>query len=408
MPIARKDYTVVRNNSYTKNNFSLRERHNERKNEEYANPDILQERSCLNIHFKQCEGTYTQAFDKLVENGIISTRGLKSDAKVFCEFVFDVNTAYFEERGGYEFAKAFFEEAYRLAVQEAGGEAYILSAVMHADERNKGLSETLGHDVYHYHLHVVYIPVVEKQILWSKRYKDPALRGTVRETVMQVSRSKKWAYPEAVNGKGEPILNKNGKPVRIPSYSLLQDRFYEHMRLAGFEGFQRGELGSTAKNLTTLEYKVQKETEKLERIQAQVQKKEEKLSNLTEMTKVSAKANRELHELDHMGRRTLLGKIELPEQDFHDLLSLAREGLRSRGIIAELNIRLRSFAAEIGDLRVALSKLREATKDYFKAVKLAPQRIKEVFDEIFSREREERERRAAMRKNIRKRDVHSR
>ena len=33
-------------------------------------------------------------------------------------------------------------------------------------------------DVYHYHLHVVYIPVVEQQILWSKRCKDESLRGT--------------------------------------------------------------------------------------------------------------------------------------------------------------------------------------------------------------------------------------
>ena len=49
------------------------------------------------------------------------------------------------------------------------GEQYILSAVMHADESNRAMSDALEQDVYHYHLHVVYIPVVEKQILWSKR-----------------------------------------------------------------------------------------------------------------------------------------------------------------------------------------------------------------------------------------------
>ena len=58
-----------------------------------------------------------------------------------------------------------------------GGEQYILSAVMHADERNRAMSDALGQDVYHYHLHVVYIPVVEKQILWSKRCKDKSLVG---------------------------------------------------------------------------------------------------------------------------------------------------------------------------------------------------------------------------------------
>ncbi|MGL0910055.1 hypothetical protein ACSTB0_13460, partial [Faecalibacterium wellingii] len=41
------------------------------------------------------------------------------------------------------------------------------------------MTEALGREVYHYHLHVVYVPVVEKQILWSKRCKDKALVGTV-------------------------------------------------------------------------------------------------------------------------------------------------------------------------------------------------------------------------------------
>ena len=50
---------------------------------------------------------------------------------------------------------------------------------------------------YLYHLHVVYVPVAEKQILWFKRCKDKSLVGTVRETVMQVSSSKKWASQPA-------------------------------------------------------------------------------------------------------------------------------------------------------------------------------------------------------------------
>ena len=35
---------------------------------------------------------------------------------------------------------------------------------MHADERNRGMSEAFGKDVYHYHLHVVYVPVVDKEM----------------------------------------------------------------------------------------------------------------------------------------------------------------------------------------------------------------------------------------------------
>src|SRR5699024_11511561 len=124
-------------------------------------------------------------------------------------------SAYFYNHGGYEFAKQFYADAYKAAVKIVGGEQYILSAVMHADERNRAMSEALGEDVYHYHLHVVYIPVVEKQILWSKRCKDESLVGTVKETIMQGSRRKKWECKGAMDEQGNPLLTPRGKRVEI-------------------------------------------------------------------------------------------------------------------------------------------------------------------------------------------------
>ena len=66
------------------------------------------------------------------------------------------------------------------------------------------LTEKYGRPIYHYHLHVVALPVVEKQIKWSKRCKDKALVGTVKETVMQVSHSKKWKLPQLTDENGVP------------------------------------------------------------------------------------------------------------------------------------------------------------------------------------------------------------
>jgi hypothetical protein len=86
----------VRNQAYRRGEFNIRERHNERKNVSYGNGDIIPERFDLNVHFKSCPGTYEQEFNRMVDDGIINLRGLKSDAKVFDEFVFDVNSAYFE------------------------------------------------------------------------------------------------------------------------------------------------------------------------------------------------------------------------------------------------------------------------------------------------------------------------
>jgi len=163
---AKIDRTVVRNAGYKSGEFNLRERHNERKNESYHNGDIDISRADMNIHFKKnyapdgSPETYEQTFNRLLDEGKIVKRGLKPDAKIFAEMIFDVNTAYFDDVGeqlgvgGYEYAKSFFEEAYKCALKEIGSEDYVLSAVLHADERNKALSEELGRDVYHYHLHV--------------------------------------------------------------------------------------------------------------------------------------------------------------------------------------------------------------------------------------------------------------
>ena len=195
--------TNARNMRLTAAKIGNAQQHNEREKESYVNQDIVPERTHLNVHFKKPTAGYAEMFEQSKKDGIISTRGLKEDAFLYGELVFDVNTAYFHNNGGYDFAKQFYTDAYKSAIEIVGGEQYILSAVMHADERNRAMSDALGQDVYHYHLHVVYIPVVEKQILWTKRCKDKSLVGTVKETIQQVSMSKKWDSKPALDEHGE-------------------------------------------------------------------------------------------------------------------------------------------------------------------------------------------------------------
>lgn len=263
------DRTSVRNLAVSDKAVGNTQQHNEREKDSYRNPDIIPQRTAWNVHFKKPTASYTDLFAQLEAAGTISTRGLKPDAIHYCELVFDVNSAYFDNHGGYEFAKQFYEDAYKAAVQIVGGEQYILSAVMHADEINRAMTEALGREVYHYHLHVVYVPVVEKQILWSKRCKDKALVGTVKETVMQVSRSKKWASKPLLDDAGKPVLQKSGKPVLKKSYSVLQDDFFHYMRNAGYTDVERGERGSTEEHLTVTQFKVQREQERLDTLTTQ-------------------------------------------------------------------------------------------------------------------------------------------
>ena len=195
--------TNARNMRLTAARIGNAQQHNEREKESYVNQDIVPERTRLNVHFKKPTAGYAEMIEQMKKDGIISTRGLKEDAFLYGELIFEVNTAYFHNHGGYDFAKQFYTDAYKAAIEIVGGEQYILSAVMHANERNRAMSDALGQDVYHYHLHVVYIPVVEKQILWTKRCKDKSLVGTVKETIQQVSMSKKWDSKPALDEHGE-------------------------------------------------------------------------------------------------------------------------------------------------------------------------------------------------------------
>ena len=279
------DRIVARNNNLTAKQIGNAERHNERKKESYVNTDIVPERSYLNYHYKSPNGEYSEIFSKMEQNGIISTRGLKDDAKTYGEMIIDVNSAYFHNHGGYEFAKRFYADAYKAAIKIIGNEDYILSAVMHADERNSAMSEKLGKDIYHYHLHIVYIPVVEKEILWSKRCKDESLRGKVKEIIHQVSSSKKWASVPETDENGNPKLNKNGKPILKKSYSKLQDDIFSLMRSYGYTDIERGEKGSTEENLTVLQFKVSQEQERLDDICEQTDKEQKKHDDLQKKNK---------------------------------------------------------------------------------------------------------------------------
>ena len=159
---------------------------------------------------------------------------------------------------------------------------------MHADEINVAATEELGKEVYHYHLHTMVLPVVEKEILWSKRCKDEKLRGTVKEVVNQISHSKKWKSDiPMTDEKGNPLLKKNGKPMFRASYSILQDELFNYMTEQGFKGFQRGEYGSTAEHLTSLQYQIQQDKERLEKLQKRIQKEQVKYEPARHISKNS-------------------------------------------------------------------------------------------------------------------------
>jgi len=76
------DRTSVRNVNPNKIKIGNTQRHNEREKDSYTNPDIVPERTALNIHFKEPSGSYSEMFAQMETDKVISTRGLKDDAQL--------------------------------------------------------------------------------------------------------------------------------------------------------------------------------------------------------------------------------------------------------------------------------------------------------------------------------------
>ena len=359
------DRTSARNVNLTAAKIGNAQRHNEREKESYTNPDIIPEHTPQNIHFKKPTAGYAEMFAQMEKDGVISTRGLKSDANLYGELIFDVNSAYFYNHGGYEFAKRFYEDAYKAAIEIVGDEQYILSAVMHADERNRAMSEALGRDVFHYHLHVVYVPVVEKQILWSKRCKDNSLVGTVKKTIMQVSSSKKWLSKPALDEQGAPILQKNGKPVLRKSYSVLQDDFFQAMRNAGYTDVERGERGSSEEHLTVTQFKVEREQERLEQLTAQTQQKEQQAASLEKKIENIQKQQIAVQKVEQIEPHAVpfSSKVMLDRSEYENLAAAAkkfyvqeRKEYKLQKALDSANKLIDEFKVQIASLKAELFK----------------------------------------------------
>lgn len=394
--MGKENFSVARVETRTRSTVGKFERHIERKNESYENMNVDLSRTHWNVSYQGCgEQTYNERLDELVAAGTVSLKGLQPDAKVFDEMVLDVNTEYFEQRGGYEYACRFYEAAFHFA-QRVYGEGNIISAVMHADELNVAMTEKYGRPIYHYHLHVMALPVVDKEVRWTKRCKDPALVGTVKEVIHQVSHSKKWKSVKAIDEDGKPILNSKGKPTYRASYSVLQDQFFAYMQEAGFSGFERGERGSTAEHLAVTRFKVGKEQQRLARLEQSVAQEKRMLTQLKSQTQEQRKISATFSDIDSTGNRGLFGKVSLTAKEAEELKTMAKSGVSAQAEVVHLREQLHQAQREVSRWREAYYSLYEQTREFLEAMKYAPERltklIRDTIREVLLTARKERER----------------
>ena len=187
-------YAIIRNEKYTLNQLNVIYRHNERKNTNYSNKDIIRENGKNNYSLKQCPTTYEKVF-RDIKNKYNLQGKIKNISNVACEYIITASPDFFENLSQQEI-KRYFETAYRFVCGFKNlGEQYIISAKVHLDESTP-------------HLHLVYLPVVHT--IDKKSGKN----------------IEKLCCTDFWKGKN--------------SYKYLQDNFHDYITKSGFD-LERGD-----------------------------------------------------------------------------------------------------------------------------------------------------------------------
>ncbi len=201
------------------NAVPMMERHNERKNKNYSNKDIDLSRSHLNYHLKQIQSeTYQREFERIRTRqelkGNLRLHGEKQST-VMCEFLITSDSEFFAKLGA-EKTKHFFKDAYDFVTAKVGGEQYVVSAVVHMDEKTP-------------HMHVAFIPVVKG-------------KDRKKQSCKRINCSEFW--------KGRD------------SYARLQDEYFDFISYRSYD-LERGQKGSTSEHLSVQDFKLKKTTEQI-------------------------------------------------------------------------------------------------------------------------------------------------
>ena len=151
----------------------------------------------------------------------------------------------------------------------------------------------------------------------------------------------------------------------------------------GYRGFIRGIKGSTKEHLTDLEFKIKKETEKLEKITNSVDEKQSNFDNYMQFDK-------QIDDISNLGKqKNFSKKIELEPNDYETLTQYAKKGIVADKEIYERDTRIENLRHALNRWIEKYDGLVEKTKDYFHAIKLAPQRVAEFFKSLFDKEKHE-------------------
>ena len=152
---------------------------------------------------------------------------------------------------------------------------------------------------------------------------------------------------------------------------------------------ERGERGSSEEHLTVTQFKVGQEQKRLAKLTAKLERQEQALRHNDEKIKRQKTVALTQAEIEGMGRKTLLGKVEMTQQEAAELKNLAGYGLSADAEISSLKQKLEAAKREAQIWKQRYEKLAEQTKDFMAALKRAPERVRDFIQRVLRAEPEQ-------------------
>jgi len=335
--------------------------HNQRERESRTNPDIDKERSKENYDLVNEEHiNYNVNVKEVIESQKTGTRKTRKDAVLVNELLVTSDRDFFDKLDPDETRK-FFRDSLHI-IQERYGKQNVAYAMVHMDEATP-------------HMHIGVVPMRDGRL------------------------------------QGKNIFNRQ-------ELLWLQDNFPKQMQQVGFK-LERGQKGSDRVHLSTADFKLKAEREKIERevdlLEKKVSDKKNELLVLNEKVPVDVQvsAKREFKKVEVESKEKNIfgqpkkeiqkqptGNVVLPEKEFKQLVTAAKDNVRMKGSmqrllsadLAEENHRLEEQNSMIyGDwektseenhrLKKENQELRSENRDLRQEIGLLYQNTKEFFKE---------------------------
>lgn len=342
---------VIHAGNYKKGSVGALDKHNQRENDSYSNPDIDLERSKDNLSIKQPEVSQYQDSRKIIEER--ATNQVRSTSIWQTEFIISSDQEFFSTLPMNE-QQRFFQEAYEYLAKEFG-EENVTSAVVHFDETTP-------------HMHFDFVPMTEDNKLSRKEV-------MTRERLLKIQNE----LPRYMREKGFDIdrgqkMNELSKKERLNHKHV---NHYEYKKQLQSEiSTLEGQIGGLKKKKALLVEEEKKEVLKRQIRAQEVQKKEKLLQRKEEKLQTQEKDlqirkeklqagigehNQQIKSLQELpkGEKTLTGKISLQESDFRKLINTARKGILQEPELQESRRRNQEFSERYEDLRKKIPTVQE-------------------------------------------------